>query len=129
MTIDRAIEILDPEHREHYDGMDEVNEACRMGMEALKRTRWIPCSERLPEDLVLVNVVWVNRDPPTYYEKIKDVPISGTACRYKGNWYWDSPACIDQLAETGENKFDLVDDGIDITHWMPIPEPPEEVLP
>jgi hypothetical protein len=46
MTIDRAIEILDPEHREHYDGMDEVNEACRMGMEALERTRWIPCSEQ-----------------------------------------------------------------------------------
>ena len=39
MTIDRAIEILDPEHREHYDGMDEVNEACRMGMEALERGR------------------------------------------------------------------------------------------
>ena len=50
MTIDRAIEILNPEHREHYDGMDEVNEACRMGMEALERTRWIPCSERLPKD-------------------------------------------------------------------------------
>lgn len=37
MTIDRAIEILDPEHQECYDGMDEVNEACRMGMEALER--------------------------------------------------------------------------------------------
>ena len=37
MKIERAIEILDPEHREHYDGMDEVNEACRMGMEALKQ--------------------------------------------------------------------------------------------
>lgn len=24
-------------------------EACRMGMEALERSRWIPCSERLPE--------------------------------------------------------------------------------
>lgn len=46
MTIDRAIEILDPEHRENYAGMDEVNEACRMGMEALERTRWIPCSEQ-----------------------------------------------------------------------------------
>lgn len=51
MTIDRAIEILDPEHRENYDGLDEVNEACRMGMEALKRQRWIPCSERLSGDL------------------------------------------------------------------------------
>lgn len=37
MTIDRAIEILDPEHRECYDGLEEVNEACRMGMEALER--------------------------------------------------------------------------------------------
>lgn len=46
MTIDRAIEILNPTHREHYDGLDEVNEACRMGMEALKRQRWIPCSEQ-----------------------------------------------------------------------------------
>lgn len=36
MTIDRAIEILNPEHRENYDGMGEVNEACRMGMEALR---------------------------------------------------------------------------------------------
>lgn len=50
MTIDRAIEILNPEHRERYDGPDEVNEACRMGMEALERTRWIPVSERLPEE-------------------------------------------------------------------------------
>ena len=27
----------------------EYGEACRMGMEALERTRWIPCSERMPE--------------------------------------------------------------------------------
>lgn len=36
MTIERAIEILDPEHREHYDSIEVVNEACRMGMQALK---------------------------------------------------------------------------------------------
>lgn len=39
MTFDRAIEILDPEHREVYGSIDPVNEACRMGMEALKYQR------------------------------------------------------------------------------------------
>lgn len=36
MTAERAIEILDPTHREHYDSIEPVYEACRMGMEALK---------------------------------------------------------------------------------------------
>lgn len=46
MKIDRAIEILNPEHREHYDGMDEVNEACLMGMEALERRHGYKRSDR-----------------------------------------------------------------------------------
>ena len=36
MKIERAIEMLNPEHREEYKSMDEINEACRLGMEALK---------------------------------------------------------------------------------------------
>ncbi len=36
MIIERAIEILNPEHREHYDSIDPVEEACRMGMRALR---------------------------------------------------------------------------------------------
>lgn len=36
MTIERAIEILDPEHREKYESIEPVNEACIMGIEALK---------------------------------------------------------------------------------------------
>ena len=39
MTYDRAIEILDPTHREDYGSIDPVNEACRMGMEALQFVR------------------------------------------------------------------------------------------
>lgn len=35
ISVERAAEILDPTHREHYESMDEVNEACRMGMNAL----------------------------------------------------------------------------------------------
>ena len=37
MTLERAIEILNPEHREHYDSIETVNEACRMGMKALEK--------------------------------------------------------------------------------------------
>lgn len=37
MTVERAMEILDPTHREHYDSIDVVNEACRMGMKALEK--------------------------------------------------------------------------------------------
>ncbi len=37
MTNERAIEILNPEHREHYPSIEPVNEACRMGMEALEK--------------------------------------------------------------------------------------------
>lgn len=50
MTIERAIEILNPEHREHYDSIETVNEACRMGMEALEKMRWIPGSVKPTDD-------------------------------------------------------------------------------
>lgn len=36
MTYERAAEILDPEHREYFDSLETVKEACRMGMAALK---------------------------------------------------------------------------------------------
>lgn len=39
MTNERAIEILDPEHREQYDSIETVNEACRIGMNAIKRVQ------------------------------------------------------------------------------------------
>lgn len=96
-------------------------------IEALReKQQWIPVAERLPEELVLVNVVWVNRVPEPYYEKIKGVPFSGTACFFEERWYWDSPIVLDLLSEYGKDDPDLVDDAVDITHWMPLPEPPKE---
>ena len=92
----------------------------------LEKQLWIPVTERLPEERVLVNVVWVNRAPEPYYEKIKGVPFSGTACFYMERWYWDSPVVLDLLAEYGEDYPDLVDDAVEITHWMPLPEVPED---
>lgn len=89
-----------------------------------KVPQWIPVTERPPEELVCVNVVWVNRAPEPYYEKIKGVPFSGTACFFRERWYWDSPVVLDLLSEYGKDDPDLVDDAVDITHWMPLPEPP-----
>lgn len=49
MTNERAIEILNPEHREHYKDIETVNEACRMGMKALEyRTKKKPENEGIP---------------------------------------------------------------------------------
>lgn len=50
MTIERAIQILDPEHREHYDSIETVNEACRMGMAALRAQQEAEKNEPLEMD-------------------------------------------------------------------------------
>lgn len=89
-----------------------------------KEKGWIPVSERLPEECVPVNIVWVNRNPETYYSKIKDVPFSATGVYYNGNWYWYSSTCVDYLAEYGKCEWDLIDKAVYITHWQPLPEPP-----
>lgn len=94
--------------------------------ELREKQQWIPVAERLPEERELVNVVWVNRAPEPYYEKIKVVPFSDTACFYRGRWYWDSPVVLDLLAEYEDDDPDLVDEAVEITHWMPLPEPPKE---
>lgn len=110
MKIDRAIEILDPEHREHYDGMEEVNEACWMGMEALKRTRWIPVSERPP-----VEKGWYLVYAPYY-----SGGSSSGLCNINGKMFakWNGK---NWSIEVGYHKRPGC-----VTHWMPLPEPPEE---
>ena len=88
--------------------------------------KWVPVSERLPEDLEEVNVTWVNHDPEPYYSFAKDKPLTATAVYYKEKWYWSSSTCVDVLAEYGRNEMDKIDDGIEVVAWMPLPEPYKE---
>ena len=39
MTNERAIEILDPEHRGHYESIEPMEQACRIGIKAIKRVK------------------------------------------------------------------------------------------
>jgi hypothetical protein len=85
--------------------------------------QWIPCSERLPKDLEVVNITWINHRPVTYYADIKDKPFTATAIHYKDKWWWYSPICEDMLAEYGKSECDKMDADIEVTAWMPLPQP------
>lgn len=99
MEIDRAIEILNPDHREHYKNLEEVNEACRMGMEALERTRWIPATQP-PKKAGVYQVTvthWLDGKPV-----VRDA-------------YWNG---ADWLARVRRHELTPR-----VICWMPLPEP------
>lgn len=133
MTIDRAIEILDK--MEFFQGQragrelwaekptevqdEDISNFCRdLGLvrEALERTRWIPCSERLPK--------LIKNDLGVEYSETVFVLTSGRKImaaflrRVPGDKaIWIAPW---NFWEAWDEK---------ITHWVefpPLPEPPEE---
>lgn len=114
------------------DGNDkyEVTEQCISAMKATNRMqRWIPVSERLPEDLEPVNITWVNHNPKGYYADIKDKPFTATGHYCKGRWYWYSSTCQDYLEEYGRCDVDEIDTDIEVTAWMPLPTPYQSEIP
>lgn len=133
ISVDRAIQILDPEHREHYESLDEVNEACRMGMEALKAIRWIPVEEGLPQAKdeygwvdCIVNVV-ESRWPRSTYDVV-DAPASWDIILVAK---FDTDQKIWHVDERAVNALikaeDAPADGWWVSHWMPLPQkPPDE---
>lgn len=48
MTLERAAEIIDPAHREHYQSIELVNEACEIGRRAILKQ--IPRQVDITED-------------------------------------------------------------------------------
>lgn len=84
---------------------------------------WIPCSERLPEDIRPVIVTWKNTDPASYYQYIVGKHFTGTACYKNEKWYWYSSTTEDMLAEYGRYDSEEFDEAIECIAWMPLPEP------
>lgn len=90
---------------------------------------WIPLNKQksflmMPDELVAVNVTWVNHIAPPYYKHIEDVPFVDSAVYYRGKWYWWDATVIDVLAEYGEDcNAEQIDKDIEILAWMPLPKP------
>ena len=87
------------------------------------KQEWIPCSERLPEDIRPVLVTWKNNDPASYYQYIVGKHFIGTAHYHRGKWYWYSSVTEDLLAEYGKCETEEFDEAIEAVAWMPLPKP------
>ena len=88
-----------------------------------RKGHWIDVKEQMPEPLQSVIVTWKNHEPEPYYSDIKHKPFVGVAIYYKDKWWWWSAYTEDMLAEYGRSNDDEVDDAIEITAWMPLPDP------
>ena len=95
-------------------------------LEQKEKNRWIPVTERPPEECEEVNITWVNTCPEPYYKDIKDKPFTGSGLYCKGRWYWYSAVCKDYLEEYGVSQADDMHDDIKVTAWRPFPEPYKE---
>lgn len=111
------------EELSHSKDMAFVEEDGRVVIKFIPK--WIPVEERLPEEGTAVNITWVNHRPAIYYQHIKDKPQTATGVYYRGKWYWWSAVVQDYLAEYGKCEPDEMDAAIEVTHWMPLPDPPK----
>ena len=135
-VIEYCLKLIDVERKQGSDvmnyGQERINQTDTIiaFVENLPSARqqgdWIPCSERLPEDIGPVLVTWKNNDPASYYQYIVGKHFIGTAHYHRGKWYWYSSVTEDLLAEYGKCETEEFDEAIEAVAWMPLPKPYEE---
>lgn len=109
ITIEECVTRLDAirhdivsNSRDHFALSAGIAALYEMEKNAPAVNRWIPCSERLPEPLQNVIVC-------------TDIKTVTLAWLMGDNWYF---------ADTGNGHIEQWGMS-DVTHWMPLPEPPE----
>lgn len=94
-------------HDKHWD---ECRQIAHYDNDLNSNRGWIPCSERMPDLGVAVHV-YAKRDDARY-QFDAFVAYSGS------KWFTYDSTKVESL------KSNAVDSSYEITHWMPLPEPP-----
>lgn len=85
-----------------------------------KTSKWISVEDEKPNGWIVADPDTDYREPETYIVFVKDATLPTTAYFLDGKFV---PACDGFLS--GGN-CDCIGFADDITHWMPLPEPPKE---
>ena len=104
-----CVDCLDKMHKEAADAIEELSKPC-----------WIPVTERLPEKTGTY-LAWMKWDLTEADEEPSAYPVLYDADE-KGFGWWKSYYDGETLGWAGEDFIRY--EGI--THWMPLPQPPEE---
>lgn len=114
MTKERAIEILQQRldlAEKNGNGVGEYYDVLRIAIEAIKQTMWIPVTERLPK---LPMCSAVEMDGVTHY--FSDTVLVMTA-------YGVIDMGFLEADENEEFGWDVSGFRVEVTAWMPLPEP------
>lgn len=121
--------------REAADAIEELSAKYEKALSDLVKqaeSKWIPVTERLPEDGQVVLCLWwnihcVESDNYTvmHFRKGRTAEELKDAKFFRGCDQWGNnkkPYCWDSV----HGALSLF--GQDVTHWMPLPEPPKEEM-
>ena len=90
-----VIDISEDDYIKVQDGRASVSMMRNAIKNGVPQPRWIPVSERLPEDIKPVIVTWKNTAPESYYQHIVGKHFNGTAHYKGGKWFWYSSVTED----------------------------------
>ena len=112
-------------HNQHHDDTLYVRADLVNGNSQVTPDSWISCSERMP---VIGEINWRTSFPLLVTCEIGVIPAYYGFVRVNGNKHYGFMESLKYGDDNGNhpqtNEYDLISN---VTHWMPLPEPPREV--
>ncbi|ECW2283541.1 DUF551 domain-containing protein [Salmonella enterica] len=112
-------------HNQHHDDTLYVRADLVNGNYPATPDGWISCSERMP---VIGELNWRTSFPLLVTCEIGVIPAYYGFVRVNGNKHYGFMESLKYGDDSGNhpqtNEYDLISN---VTHWMPLPEPPQEV--